>query len=331
MTTPLRRRIAGLSLAFCTLLAPTALAGATATAATTSYLNALDVTPNYSGDATTSTDGTPPAYPIYPAGYTSADSALLAAMSSRTNATLRTLTQDLSPVPDATPDALHISLTSITPNIIDGTTNNQVTINGTLTNVGKLPHQRHRTPPPTRRLRPTETPSATPSSKTKSTTPPPFPSIASTPPSGPAPPPPSPSKPASPAAPATPSNIHAPRLPPPHQRQRTRQQIRQRPPPRRPHPPPRPLPPWHHQPRPRPNRPRPITLLWPLATTPQEASYYSFSSVAVLRNENLGISLAKNGRLRALLDTGAALLGDRTLGNSVCLAVDPTSSAPSTA
>ena len=108
MTTPLRRRIAGLSLAFCTLLAPTALAGATATAATTSYLNALDVTPNYSGDATTSTDGTPPAYPIYPAGYTSADSALLAAMSSRTNATLRTLTQDLSPVPDATPDALHI-------------------------------------------------------------------------------------------------------------------------------------------------------------------------------------------------------------------------------
>ena len=324
MTTPLRRRIAGLSLAFCTLLAPTALAGATATAATTSYLNALDVTPNYSGDATTSTDGTPPAYPIYPAGYTSADSALLAAMSSRTNATLRTLTQDLSPVPDATPDALHISLTSITPNIIDGTTNNQVTINGTLTNVGKLPIsdielrlQRGDYAPYGNALRHTlvedqiNYPTALP-----------FHSLNAT---------------LRPGATTTFTlkaritggtgdtlNIHAPGVYPLliNANGRVSKSDSARLHDARILLPVLSLPGTTSQ-DPAQTAPRPITLLWPLATTPQEASYDSFSSVAVLRNENLGISLAKNGRLRALLDTGAALLGDRTLGNSVCLAVDP--------
>lgn len=68
---------------------------------------------------------------------------------------------------------------------------------------------------------------------------------------------------------------------------------------------------------------RPTTILWPLALTPQEASYYSFSSIAVLRNENLGISLGEHGRLRALLDAAGSLLKDHALNHSVCFAIDP--------
>lgn len=317
MTTPLRHRIAGLSLACCTLLAPAALAGATATAATTSYLSALDVTPNY-GD-------TPPTHPsAYFADYTSPDSVLLAAMSGHTNAALRTLTSDLSPVPDATPDALHISLTSITPNIIDGATSNHVTINGTLTNVGKLPIsdielrlQRGDYAPYSNALRHTlaedqiNYPTALP-----------FHSLDTT---------------LQPGATTTFTlkaritggtgdtlNIHAPGVYPllinANGRVNNSDSARLHdartllPVLSLPHT-------TNHDPAE--TAPRPITLLWPLAITPQEASYYSFSSVTVLRDDNLGISLGKNGRLRTLLDTGATLLDDRTLGNSVCLAVDP--------
>lgn len=299
MTTPLRRRIAGLSLALCTLLAPTTLAGATATAATTSYL----------------TD--PPAATL------TADTNLLAAMSGSSSATLRDLTQDLSPVPDATPDALHISLTSITPNIIDGTTSNQVTINGTLTNVGKLPIsdielrlQRGDYAPYDNALRHTLS-----EDQINYPTALPFHSLNAT---------------LRPGATTTFTlkahitgttgdtlNIHEPGVYPllinangrVNNSDSTRLHDA------------RILLPVLSLPHttsqdPAETAPRPVTLLWPLAITPQEASYYSFSSVAVLRDDNLGISLGKNGRLRTLLDTGATLLGDRTLGKSVCLAVD---------
>lgn len=332
MTTPLRRRIAGLSLALCTLLAPTTLAGAIATAATTSYLTdppAATLTADtnlLAADATTGLTGPATGNPAtaLPAGYNGPDSALLAAMSGSSSATLRDLTQDLSPVPDATPDALHISLTSITPNIIDGTTSNQVTINGTLTNVGKLPIsdielrlQRGDYAPYDNALRHTLS-----EDQINYPTALPFHSLNAT---------------LRPGATTTFTlkahitgttgdtlNIHEPGVYPllinANGRVNNSDSARL------------------HDARillpvlslphttsqdPAETAPRPVTLLWPLAITPQEASYYSFSSVAVLRDDNLGISLGKNGRLRTLLDTGATLLGDRTLGKSVCLAVDP--------
>lgn len=69
--------------------------------------------------------------------------------------------------------------------------------------------------------------------------------------------------------------------------------------------------------------PRPFTLLWPIADIPREAAYYSFSSSLVLRDRTLEESLDKNGRLRVLLNGAATLLRDPTLRKSMCLAVDP--------
>lgn len=69
--------------------------------------------------------------------------------------------------------------------------------------------------------------------------------------------------------------------------------------------------------------PRPFTLLWPIADIPREAAYYSFSSSLVLRDRELEESLGKGGRLRMLLNSAATLMADPTLRKSMCLAVDP--------
>lgn len=69
--------------------------------------------------------------------------------------------------------------------------------------------------------------------------------------------------------------------------------------------------------------PRPFTLLWPIADIPREAAYYSFSSSLVLRDRALEESLDKEGRLRVLLDAAATMFKDPKLRKSMCLAVDP--------
>ena len=230
----------------------------------------------------------------------------------------------LSDVPDPTPDALHISLTWITPDRIDGQSKNSVTVSGTLTNVGKLPIsdidvrlQRGDYAPYGNALRHTLT-----EDQINYPTTLPFHHLATT------------LNPGDSTSFTLTARIHGgdgdtlninapgvyPLLVNVNGRVSNSDSARL-------HDARVLLPvlslPGSDRQDPATVASRPTTILWPLALTPQEASYYSFSSIAVLRNENLGISLGEHGRLRALLDAAGSLLKDHALNHSVCFAIDP--------
>lgn len=230
----------------------------------------------------------------------------------------------LSDVPDPTPDALHISLTRITPDRIDGQSKNSVTVSGTLTNVGKLPIsdidvrlQRGDYAPYGNALRHTLT-----EDQINYPTTLPFHHLATT------------LNPGDSTSFTLTARIHGgdgdtlninapgvyPLLVNVNGRVSNSDSARL-------HDARVLLPvlslPGSDRQDPATVASRPTTILWPLALTPQEASYYSFSSIAVLRNENLGISLGEHGRLRALLDAAGSLLKDHALNHSVCFAIDP--------
>lgn len=305
MTTSLRRRLSSLAVAMCTFVAATRMG--TGIAASTDITAGMD----NAAIAAAEVDSA--------AGVTGAGLAAAASSSVEDSDLV-----GLSDVPDPTPDALHISLTWITPDRIDGQSKNSVTVSGTLTNVGKLPIsdidvrlQRGDYAPYGNALRHTLT-----EDQINYPTTLPFHHLATT---------------LNPGDSTSFTltvrihggdgdtlNINAPGVYPllvnvngrvsnsDSARLHDARVL---------------LPvlslPGSDRQDPATVASRPTTILWPLALTPQEASYYSFSSIAVLRNENLGISLGEHGRLRALLDAAGSLLKDHALNHSVCFAIDP--------
>lgn len=305
MTTSLRRRLSSLAVAMCTFVAATRMG--TGIAASTDITAGMD----NAAIAAAEVDSA--------AGVTGAGLAAAASSSVEDSDLV-----GLSDVPDPTPDALHISLTRITPDRIDGQSKNSVTVSGTLTNVGKLPIsdidvrlQRGDYAPYGNALRHTLT-----EDQINYPTTLPFHHLATT------------LNPGDSTSFTLTARIHGgdgdtlninapgvyPLLVNVNGRVSNSDSARL-------HDARVLLPvlslPGSDRQDPATVAPRPTTILWPLALTPQEASYYSFSSIAVLRNENLGISLGEHGRLRALLDAAGSLLKDHALNHSVCFAIDP--------
>lgn len=305
MTTSLRRRLSSLAVAMCTFVAATRMG--TGIAASTDITAGMD----NAAIAAAEVDSA--------AGVTGAGLAAAASSSVEDSDLV-----GLSDVPDPTPDALHISLTWITPDRIDGQSKNSVTVSGTLTNVGKLPIsdidvrlQRGGYVPYGNALRHTLT-----EDQINYPTTLPFHHLATT------------LNPGDSTSFTLTARIHGgdgdtlninapgvyPLLVNVNGRVSNSDSARL-------HDARVLLPvlslPGSDRQDPATVASRPTTILWPLALTPQEASYYSFSSIAVLRNENLGISLGEHGRLRALLDAAGSLLKDHALNHSVCFAIDP--------
>lgn len=305
MTTSLRRRLSSLAVAMCTFVAATRMG--TGIAASTDITAGMD----NAAIAAAEVDSA--------AGVTGAGLAAAASSSVEDSDLV-----GLSDVPDPTPDALHISLTWITPDRIDGQSKNSVTVSGTLTNVGKLPIsdidvrlQRGDYAPYGNALRHTLT-----EDQINYPTTLPFHHLATT------------LNPGDSTSFTLTARIHGgdgdtlninapgvyPLLVNVNGRVSNSDSARL-------HDARVLLPvlslPGSDRQDPATVASRPTTILWPLALTPQEASYYSFSSIAVLRNENLGISLGEYGRLRALLDAAGSLLKDHALNHSVCFAIDP--------
>ena len=305
MTTSLRRRLSSLAVAMCTFVAATRMG--TGIAASTDITAGMD----NAAIAAAEVDSA--------AGVTGAGLAAAASSSVEDSDLV-----GLSDVPDPTPDALHISLTRITPDRIDGQSKNSVTVSGTLTNVGKLPIsdidvrlQRGDYAPYGNALRHTLT-----EDQINYPTTLPFHHLATT------------LNPGDSTSFTLTARIHGgdgdtlninapgvyPLLVNVNGRVSNSDSARL-------HDARVLLPvlslPGSDRQDPATVASRPTTILWPLALTPQEASYYSFSSIAVLRNENLGISLGEHGRLRALLDAAGSLLKDHALNHSVCFAIDP--------
>lgn len=305
MTTSLRRRLSSLAVAVCTFVAATRMG--TGIAASTDITAGMD----NAAIAAAEVDSA--------AGVTGAGLAAAASSSVEDSDLV-----GLSDVPDPTPDALHISLTRITPDRIDGQSKNSVTVSGTLTNVGKLPIsdidvrlQRGDYAPYGNALRHTLT-----EDQINYPTTLPFHHLATT------------LNPGDSTSFTLTARIHGgdgdtlnintpgvyPLLVNVNGRVSNSDSARL-------HDARVLLPvlslPGSDRQDPATVASRPTTILWPLALTPQEASYYSFSSIAVLRNENLGISLGEHGRLRALLDAAGSLLKDHALNHSVCFAIDP--------
>lgn len=305
MTTSLRRRLSSLAVAMCTFVAATRMG--TGIAASTDITAGMD----NAAIAAAEVDSA--------AGVTGAELAAAASSSVEDSDLV-----GLSDVPDPTPDALHISLTRITPDRIDGQSKNSVTVSGTLTNVGKLPIsdidvrlQRGDYAPYGNALRHTLT-----EDQINYPTTLPFHHLATT------------LNPGDSTSFTLTARIHGgdgdtlninapgvyPLLVNVNGRVSNSDSARL-------HDARVLLPvlslPGSDRQDPATVASRPTTILWPLALTPQEASYYSFSSIAVLRNENLGISLGEHGRLRALLDAAGSLLKDHALNHSVCFAIDP--------
>lgn len=305
MTTSLRRRLSSLAVAMCTFVAATRMG--TGIAASTDITAGMD----NAAIAAAEVDSA--------AGVTGAGLAAAASSSVEDSDLV-----GLSDIPDPTPDALHISLTWITPDRIDGQSKNSVTVSGTLTNVGKLPIsdidvrlQRGDYVPYGNALRHTLT-----EDQINYPTTLPFHHLATT------------LNPGDSTSFTLTARIHGgdgdtlninapgvyPLLVNVNGRVSNSDSARL-------HDARVLLPvlslPGSDRQDPATVASRPTTILWPLALTPQEASYYSFSSIAVLRNENLGISLGEHGRLRALLDAAGSLLKDHALNHSVCFAIDP--------
>ena len=305
MTTSLRRRLSSLAVAMCTFVAATRMG--TGIAASTDITAGMD----NAAIAAAEVDSA--------AGVTGAGLAAAASSSVEDSDLV-----GLSDVPDPTPDALHISLTRITPDRIDGQSKNSVTVSGTLTNVGKLPIsdidvrlQRGDYAPYGNALRHTLN-----EDQINYPTTLPFHHLATT------------LNPGDSTSFTLTARIHGgdgdtlninapgvyPLLVNVNGRVSNSDSARL-------HDARVLLPvlslPGSDRQDPATVASRPTTILWPLALTPQEASYYSFSSIAVLRNENLGISLGEHGRLRALLDAAGSLLKDHALNHSVCFAIDP--------
>ena len=305
MTTSLRRRLSSLAVAMCTFVAATRMG--TGIAASTDITAGMD----NAAIAAAEVDSA--------AGVTGAGLAAAASSSVEDSDLV-----GLSDVPDPTPDALHISLTWITPDRIDGQSKNSVTVSGTLTNVGKLPIsdidvrlQRGDYAPYGNALRHTLT-----EDQINYPTTLPFHHLATI------------LNPGDSTSFTLTARIHGgdgdtlninapgvyPLLVNVNGRVSNSDSARL-------HDARVLLPvlslPGSDRQDPATVASRPTTILWPLALTPQEASYYSFSSIAVLRNENLGISLGEHGRLRALLDAAGSLLKDHALNHSVCFAIDP--------
>lgn len=305
MTTSLRRRLSSLAVAMCTFVAATRMG--TGIAASTDITAGMD----NAAIAAAEVDSA--------AGVTGAGLAAAASSSVEDSDLV-----GLSDVPDPTPDALHISLTRITPDRIDGQSKNSVTVSGTLTNVGKLPIsdidvrlQRGDYAPYGNALRHTLT-----EDQINYPTTLPFHHLATT------------LNPGDSTSFTLTARIHGgdgdtlninapgvyPLLVNVNGRVSNSDSARL-------HDARVLLPvlslPGSDRQDPATVASRPTTILWPLALTPQEAIYYSFSSIAVLRNENLGISLGEHGRLRALLDAAGSLLKDHALNHSVCFAIDP--------
>lgn len=305
MTTSLRRRLSSLAVAMCTFVAATRMG--TGIAASTDITAGMD----NAAIAAAEVDSA--------AGVTGAGLAAAASSSVEDSDLV-----GLSDAPDPTPDALHISLTRITPDRIDGQSKNSVTVSGTLTNVGKLPIsdidvrlQRGDYAPYGNALRHTLT-----EDQINYPTTLPFHHLATT------------LNPGDSTSFTLTARIHGgdgdtlninapgvyPLLVNVNGRVSNSDSARL-------HDARVLLPvlslPGSDRQDPATVASRPTTILWPLALTPQEASYYSFSSIAVLRNENLGISLGEHGRLRALLDAAGSLLKDHALNHSVCFAIDP--------
>lgn len=305
MTTSLRRRLSSLAVAMCTFVAATRMG--TGIAASTDITAGMD----NAAIAAAEVDSA--------AGVTGAGLAAAASSSVEDSDLV-----GLSDVPDPTPDALHISLTWITPDRIDGQSKNSVTVSGTLTNVGKLPIsdidvrlQRGDYVPYGNALRHRLT-----EDQINYPTTLPFHHLATT------------LNPGDSTSFTLTARIHGgdgdtlninapgvyPLLVNVNGRVSNSDSARL-------HDARVLLPvlslPGSDRQDPATVASRPTTILWPLALTPQEASYYSFSSIAVLRNENLGISLGEHGRLRALLDAAGSLLKDHALNHSVCFAIDP--------
>ena len=305
MTTSLRRRLSSLAVAMCTFVAATRMG--TGIAASTDITAGMD----NAAIAAAEVDSA--------AGVTGAGLAAAASSSVEDSDLV-----GLSDVPDPTPDALHISLTRITPDRIDGQSKNSVTVSGTLTNVGKLPIsdidvrlQRGDYAPYGNALRHTLT-----EDQINYPTTLPFHHLATT------------LNPGDSTSFTLTARIHGgdgdtlninapgvyPLLVNVNGRVSNSDSARL-------HDARVLLPvlslPGSDRQDPATVASRPTTILWPLALTPQEASYYSFSSIAVLRNENLGISLGEHGRLRALLDAAGSLLKDHALNHSVCFVIDP--------
>lgn len=305
MTTSLRRRLSSLAVAMCTFVAATRMG--TGIAASTDITAGMDNAAIAAAEVD-SAAGVTGAGPAAAASSSVEDSDLVG----------------LSDVPDPTPDALHISLTWITPDRIDGQSKNSVTVSGTLTNVGKLPIsdidvrlQRGDYAPYGNALRHTLT-----EDQINYPTTLPFHHLATT------------LNPGDSTSFTLTARIHGgdgdtlninapgvyPLLVNVNGRVSNSDSARL-------HDARVLLPvlslPGSDRQDPATVASRPTTILWPLALTPQEASYYSFSSIAVLRNENLGISLGEHGRLRALLDAAGSLLKDHALNHSVCFAIDP--------
>lgn len=305
MTTSLRRRLSSLAVAMCTFVAATRMG--TGIAASTDITAGMD----NAAIAAAEVDSA--------AGVTGAGLAAAASSSVEDSDLV-----GLSDVPDPTPDALHISLTWITPDRIDGQSKNSVTVSGTLTNVGKLPIsdidvrlQRGDYAPYGNALRHTLT-----EDQINYPTTLPFHHLVTT------------LNPGDSTSFTLTARIHGgdgdtlninapgvyPLLVNVNGRVSNSDSARL-------HDARVLLPvlslPGSDRQDPATVASRPTTILWPLALTPQEASYYSFSSIAVLRNENLGISLGEHGRLRALLDAAGSLLKDHALNHSVCFAIDP--------
>ena len=305
MTTSLRRRLSSLAVAMCTFVAATRMG--TGIAASTDITAGMD----NAAIAAAEVDSA--------AGVTGAGLAAAASSSVEDSDLV-----GLSDVPDPTPDALHISLTWITPDRIDGQSKNSVTVSGTLTNVGKLPIsdidvrlQRGDYAPYGNALRHTLT-----EDQINYPTTLPFHHLATT------------LNPGDSTSFTLTARIHGgdgdtlninapgvyPLLVNVNGRVSNSDSARL-------HDARVLLPvlslPGSDRQDPATVASRPTTILWPLALTPQEASYYSFSSIAVLRNENLGISLGEHGRLHALLDAAGSLLKDHALNHSVCFAIDP--------
>lgn len=301
MTTSLRRRLSSLAVAMCTFVAATRMGTGT------------DITAGMDNAAIAAAEVDSAA------GVTGAGLAAAASSSVEDSDLV-----GLSDVPDPTPDALHISLTRITPDRIDGQSKNSVTVSGTLTNVGKLPIsdidvrlQRGDYAPYGNALRHTLT-----EDQINYPTTLPFHHLATT------------LNPGDSTSFTLTARIHGgdgdtlninapgvyPLLVNVNGRVSNSDSARL-------HDARVLLPvlslPGSDRQDPATVASRPTTILWPLALTPQEASYYSFSSIAVLRNENLGISLGEHGRLRALLDAAGSLLKDHALNHSVCFAIDP--------
>lgn len=305
MTTSLRRRLSSLAVAMCTFVAATRMG--TGIAASTDITAGMDNAAIAAAEVDSAT------------GVTGAGLAAAASSSVEDSDLV-----GLSDVPDPTPDALHISLTRITPDRIDGQSKNSVTVSGTLTNVGKLPIsdidvrlQRGDYAPYGNALRHTLT-----EDQINYPTTLPFHHLATT------------LNPGDSTSFTLTARIHGgdgdtlninapgvyPLLVNVNGRVSNSDSARL-------HDARVLLPvlslPGSDRQDPATVASRPTTILWPLALTPQEASYYSFSSIAVLRNENLGISLGEHGRLRALLDAAGSLLKDHALNHSVCFAIDP--------